>query len=305
MDSVKLKLEAKNNQKEEFNYERAFSRNLGWVTKEEQKLISQACIAIPGMGGVGGHHLHALLRMGFRRFKLADLDSFEVGNFNRQFGATMSTIGDEKLDTLANFARDIIPDCELELFPKGVQLDNMEAFLEGVDIVADSLDLYASHLRTPLYGLAAKKGIKVISAGPFGMGSAIMAFDPDKMSFNEYFDLDRPNLTMEAKIVRFLAGMAPTMMHRKYIEAPEHIDLFKGKLPSLHVGCYAAAGVMGSTIMKMVLGRGEVIYAPHGIHYDFYLNKTKKFWRPFGNRNFIQRIFIKRALKMFQTKEFK
>ena len=52
-----------------FNYQEAFSRNLGWVTQEEQEKISKTKIAIIGMGGVGGHHLHALSRIGFQNFK--------------------------------------------------------------------------------------------------------------------------------------------------------------------------------------------------------------------------------------------
>ena len=55
-----------------FDYNNAFSRNLGWFSKEEQKTISTKVIAIPGMGGVGGHHLHSLARQGYKRFKIAD-----------------------------------------------------------------------------------------------------------------------------------------------------------------------------------------------------------------------------------------
>lgn len=289
----------------EFDYEEAFSRNLGWLDSKEQLLVENAVIAIPGMGGVGGHHVHALARMGFQRFKIADLDHFEVGNFNRQYGASLSNVGRDKVDVIKELILDINPNCEIEVFPKGVQLDNMDQFLDGVDIVADSLDLYASDLRAPFYSRAAERNIKVVSAGPFGMGTSIMAFDPKKMSFNEYFDLEKEGLSVEAKIIRFLVGMSPTMMHRAYVRLPEAVDLWGKRLPSLHCGVYAASAAMASTILKMVIGRGEVIYAPRGVHVDFYLNKHKIFWRPWGNRNPIQRFLIKVALKMFKAKEFR
>jgi hypothetical protein len=35
-----------------FNYERAFSRNIGWATIEEQQLLRGKKVAIAGMGGV-------------------------------------------------------------------------------------------------------------------------------------------------------------------------------------------------------------------------------------------------------------
>jgi molybdopterin/thiamine biosynthesis adenylyltransferase len=199
---------------------------------------------------------------------------------------------------------DINPDCEITCFKKGVQLGNIDEFLNGVDIVADGLDLYASELRTPMYERAYEKGIYVVSSGPFGMGTAVMAFHPEKMSFNKYFDLDKKNLTVESQIIRFLVGMSPSMPHRKYIKSPEHVQLFNGRLPSLHVGCYAASAAMGSTILKIALERGDVLYAPRGYQVDFYLNSMTKFWRPFGNRNPWQRMKVVMAHKMFKVQEF-
>jgi molybdopterin/thiamine biosynthesis adenylyltransferase len=287
-----------------FNYEEAFSRNLGWVTKSEQMTIKESRIAIIGMGGVGGHHLHALARIGFQNFKIADLDTFEVQNFNRQFGATLSSIGEEKVDTLKRIVLDINPEANIEVYPSGIQLENMDTFLSDVDVICDGLDLYASHLRAPLYEKAHKNGIYVISAGPFGMGTSLMTFSPNGMSFNEYFDLDHDNLTVEAQIIRFLAGMSPKFLHKKYIVSPKDVDLFGGRLPSIHSGCYAASAALSSTVVKIVLRRGNVILAPRGYQVDFYRNTIKHTWRPFGNRNWIQRILIKSMHKMFSVQEF-
>src|SRR6186713_2900679 len=78
-------------------YERAFQRNLGLISDDEQQVLRRACVAVAGAGGVGGLHLLALARMGIGRFHLADYDTFEVSNFNRQFGATVSSIGQSKI----------------------------------------------------------------------------------------------------------------------------------------------------------------------------------------------------------------
>src|SRR5216117_2931839 len=99
-----------------FDSGRAFVRNLGWVTADEQALLRNRRVAIAGLGGVGGSHLVTLARLGIGRFNLADLDVFEIENFNRQFGARMSTLGRPKVDVLAETARDINPDVELRLF---------------------------------------------------------------------------------------------------------------------------------------------------------------------------------------------
>lgn len=290
--------------KDTYEYNKAFVRNLGWLTSEEQEKIKKAKIAIIGMGGVGGHHAHCLARMGFSNFKISDLDHFELQNFNRQYGAKVSTIGKEKTQIIQTEILDINPEATVKVFPEGINFNNMDEFLDDIDIICDGLDLYASHLRSPLYEKAYQKGVHVISSGPFGMGTSLMVFSPGKMSFNEYFDLNHSHLTVEAKIIRFLVGMSPKLIHRKYISSPQDVDLFGGKLPSIHAGCYAASAALGTAAVKITLGRGKVLSAPWSYQVDFYLNKSKKTYLPFGNRNWLQKIKIKTAHKMFKVKEF-
>ena len=74
-----------------FDYSTAFSRNIGWLTQAEQSRLRNARIAIAGMGGVGGIHLVTLARLGIGKFNIADFDTFDQANFNRQAGAGMRT----------------------------------------------------------------------------------------------------------------------------------------------------------------------------------------------------------------------
>src|SRR6476661_6591982 len=76
----------------DFNYSQAFSRNIGWLTVEEQERLRGARAAIAGLGGVGGGHLLTLARLGVGNFNISDFDYFEIHNFNRQAGAMMSTV---------------------------------------------------------------------------------------------------------------------------------------------------------------------------------------------------------------------
>lgn len=99
-----------------FDYDEAFSRNLGWVTALEQKLLRHKRVAIAGVGGV---HLMTLTRLGIGAFNIADMDVFEQANFNRQAGAMMSTLGKPKVEVMAAMARDINPELELRIFPEG------------------------------------------------------------------------------------------------------------------------------------------------------------------------------------------
>src|SRR5512134_4146138 len=90
------------NPMEPFNYDEAFSRNIGWVTEAEQAALRSKRVAIAGLGGVGGVHLLTLARLGIGAFTLAEFDSFDLANFNRQAGAMVSTAGRPKLDVLVD-----------------------------------------------------------------------------------------------------------------------------------------------------------------------------------------------------------
>ncbi len=282
-----------------FDYNTAFSRNLGWVNQYEQDLLKDKVIAIPGLGGVGGHHFHSLLRVGFSKFKISDFDQFDVHNFNRQVGASMNTLNREKSEVMSNIAKSINPECEIEVFEKGITDNNYKFFLENVDIIVDGLDIFQMDIRIKLYEHAHRLNIPVITAAPLGMGTSLLAFNPKGTSFNQYFNLDS-NLSTNEKMIRFLAGVAPKVMHLKYLKYKEFINIGEGKVPSLHMGCLSATSALSSVCTKIALNRGEVIWAPRGFQVDFYRNKMKFFWRPFGNKNPLQKLliyFIKRKFK--------
>ena len=84
-----------------FSYDSAFSRNIGWVvTLEVQQILRTRRVAVAGLEGVGGSHLLTLTRLGIGAFKIADFDTFDVVNFNRQAGALVSTLGRPKSQVL-------------------------------------------------------------------------------------------------------------------------------------------------------------------------------------------------------------
>lgn len=286
------------NNEYKFDYNKAFSRNLGWVNKEEQEKINSIVIAIPGLGGVGGHHLHSLIRVGFSKFKIADFDTFDVHNFNRQLGSSMKTVGSEKIEVANTMATEINPDCTIEKFKDGITKDNYKNFLKDVDIVVDGLDVFQIDMRILLYEYAHEQGIPVVTAAPLGMGTSYMSFSPSGMSFNKYFNLN-VNLSSNEKLIRFLAGLAPKGLHLSYMKYTEFINIDKQDVPSLHIGCLAATSAVASICTKIALGRGKVIWAPRGVHSDFFKNTSKKFWRPWGNKNPIQKIIMYFIKKRF------
>ena len=274
-----------------FSYDKAFSRNIGWVTITEQSKLKGVRIAIAGLGGVGGAHLLTLSRLGISNFNISDFDEFDVHNLNRQAGAFMPFMGKPKLDTLAQLARDINPESDIRLYPKGVQPDNVDEFLREVDIYVDGLDFFALPARRMVFAKCREKGIPVLTAAPLGVGVALLYFSPTGMSAEDYFKWDGHDL--QEQYARFIAGLSPAMMQRNYLVAPEAVNFQEKRGPSTIMACDLCAGVMGASVMKILLGRGSLRAAPWGMHFDAYHQKLKHTWRPFGNSNPLQQLLLK------------
>ena len=273
-----------------FSYRDAFARNIGWVTHAEQDILRHKRIAIAGMGGVGGVHLLTLARLGIGAFNIADFDHFAIANFNRQVGATLSTLGRPKVDVLAAMARDINPELDIKCFPDGVNQDNLEAFFDGVDLYVDGLDFFAFGARQATFAACARLGIPAITAAPLGMGTALLNFMPGKMTFEEYFGWgDRSD---DEKALRFLVGLAPAVLHGAYLVEPSAVSLEQKRGPSTIMGCQLCAGAAATEALKILLKRGKVLAAPHGVHFDAFRNKLVRTWRPGGNRNPLQRLLM-------------
>ena len=273
-----------------FIYKEAFSRNIGWLTHQEQDLLRHKRVAIAGLGGVGGVHLLTLCRLGVGKFHLADFDNFDLANFNRQAGATVSTLGLSKLEVMLQQARDINPELDITGFPEGVTEDTLDAFLDGVDLYIDGLDFFAFEARQKVFAACAAIGIPAVTAAPLGMGTAVLNFLPGGMNFNDYFRLD--DGPEAEKPLRFLLGLAPARLQMSYLVDPSTVDLASRKGPSTIMACQLCAGVAATEALKILLGRGSVRAAPKGYHFDAYRNRLALTWRPGGNRNPFQRVLI-------------
>ena len=273
-----------------FSYDEAFSRNIGWLTAAEQASLRTKRVAIAGMGGVGGVHLMTLTRLGIGRFTIADFDRYSVANFNRQVGASMATVDRPKAEVMAEMARGVNPELEFRVFADGVTDANVDAFLEGADLYVDGLDFFAFHARKAAFAACARLGIPAVTVAPLGMGAALLNFLPGRMTFEEYFRWEGCDETEMA--ARFLVGLSPAFLHAPYLVEPSAVDLAQRRGPSTGMACQIASGIVGVEAVKILTGRGKVLAAPWGVHFDAYRNKLVRTWRPGGNRNPIQRMLI-------------
>ena len=283
---------------EAFDYRTAFSRNIGWVTDAEQAVLRRKRVAIAGLGGVGGFHLLTLVRLGVGAFTLAEFDTFDLTNFNRQAGAGLSTVGRRKLDVLVGMARDINPELEIRTVPEGVTAANVDEFLDGADLYVDGLDFFALEARRTTFAACARLQVPATTAAPIGMGVALLNFLPAGMTFEQYFRLEGQPEPEQA--VRLLAGVSPLMLHRGYLVDRSRVDFTARRGPSTAMACQLCAGVAATEALKILLRRGKLLAAPWGMQFDAYRNKMVTTWRPLGNRNPIQRLVLAVARRQYR-----
>lgn len=111
--------------------------------------LSQARVAVFGVGGVGGYVVEALARAGVGALDLFDADILAESNLNRQIFALHSTIGMPKVEVAADRVRDINPACavtprQMFYLPENADEVDLSVYtyvVDAVDTVSAKLEL--------------------------------------------------------------------------------------------------------------------------------------------------------------------
>ena len=114
-------------------------RNRNKITREEQARLGQLKVALAGLS-VGNAIAHTLALEGvFGELRMADFDVLDLSNMNR-IRCAVHQIGLNKAIIAARQIFEQDPYANLVLFTAGVTPDNIDEFLDGVDLVLDECD---------------------------------------------------------------------------------------------------------------------------------------------------------------------
>ena len=141
-----------------------------WFARTEQLLgperlgqLSQARVAIFGLGGVGSFACEALARAGVGHLRLVDYDCVNATNLNRQLFGLHSTIGQAKVDLASARVLDINPACVTDPRRIFINPETIDGLLEPeVDVVVDAIDSLSS--KVLLLEAAVHRGLRVVSS---------------------------------------------------------------------------------------------------------------------------------------------
>jgi len=265
-----------------------FKRNIGLLTEEEQNNLFSSRVAVAGAGGVGGLHLLTLARLGVGSFTIADPDTFEAVNINRQYGAFRSTFGKNKAEALADMVKDINPEAEIRVFKESINNDNVNEFLDGADIFIDGIDFFEIEARRLLFRKSRERKIYAVTSAPLGFGATLQTFAPDGMTFDEYFGIDDSMPEIE-KLAAFAAGLAPNPYHIKYMDL-SRVSLTAKTGPALALSCTVCSSLTATETIRILTGKGMVRPVPHYTQLDLLRNKFKMGCIRGGGKNPIQKL---------------
>ena len=76
------------------------ARNTAFWGEKKQKKIEGAFVVVVGVGGVGSHAAHMLVRSGVRKIRVVDFDLVTLSSLNRHAVATHDDVGLPKVTVL-------------------------------------------------------------------------------------------------------------------------------------------------------------------------------------------------------------
>ncbi len=121
-----------------------YIRNEQMLSHEENLSLRKRKVAVVGCGGLGGHIIEMLARLGIGHLTLIDGDVFEPSNLNRQLLSLPDNLGKAKTAVAAERVSTVNPDLEVTTHQAFLTQDNARDLLQGHDVICDALDNISS-----------------------------------------------------------------------------------------------------------------------------------------------------------------
>jgi len=129
--------------------------------------LANSHVCVIGIGGVGSWAAEALARSAVGQITLIDLDDICVTNINRQIHALSDTVGQSKVEVMAQRISAINPNCIVNEVEDFVDPDNLsELITKEFDYVIDAID--SIRAKVALIAYCKRNKIKIITVGGAG-----------------------------------------------------------------------------------------------------------------------------------------
>ena len=117
-----------------------YERNIPALSEAECLILRDKKALVVGCGGLGGHIIDQLARIGVGFLRVVDGDVFEETNLNRQLLSEVPLLGTAKAAAAAERIRRVNPGVSVQAVEAFLTEENVDALLDGCDVVLDALD---------------------------------------------------------------------------------------------------------------------------------------------------------------------
>lgn len=255
------------------HFQQLANRNIGMLTEAEQEKLRTSCVAVCGLGGLGGIIAEVLARVGIESMVLLDHGTFEPSNLNRQIFCFNDTNGRNKTDVTEEFLHRINPAIRIRKYLQ-VSPENVDEVLDGVDVVALSVDDIRAILT--LSRAARSKNIALVEGWAVAYGN-VRVFNADTPTLEEVYGL--PTIGREIASITEAESrelIIYSLMHMQkieglrdyYSEATLQRLMTKGEGTTLAPMVWLTSVLMANEVFKVILGWGDLALAPELRFYD-------------------------------------
>lgn len=155
-----------------------YSRQILLFGEEGQEKLKNAKVMVAGAGGLGSPVSTYLAIAGVGKIILADFDSVDPSNLNRQFLHHQKDIGRLKIESAKEKLLSMNPDIEVETIAEMLTESNLENLVPECDVIVDALDnLETRHM---LNRLVVKRRIPLIHGAVTGYDGQVTTIVPGK-----------------------------------------------------------------------------------------------------------------------------
>jgi len=146
------------------------------IDVEGQLRLKDSRVLIVGLGGLGAPVALYLAAAGVGELHLADFDSVDLTNLQRQIIHDTTTVGSAKVDSAIARLQAINPEVKLVAHRQALDADSLDAAVAAVDLVLDCCDNFGTREAVNAACVAAKKPL--VSGAAIRLEGQLSVFDP-------------------------------------------------------------------------------------------------------------------------------
>jgi molybdopterin/thiamine biosynthesis adenylyltransferase len=162
-----------------------YARNIGTLGSDGQRTLLESCVVVVGLGGLGGHVVESLARLGVGRIVAVDSDAFDETNLNRQLIATTDNLGESKAEQARLRVARVNP--AVQFVAHAARFESLgEELFRRCDLVLDCLDTMPA--RRTLAGRCAAAGAALVHGAIAGWCGQVGLCPPDSNMLERLFD---------------------------------------------------------------------------------------------------------------------